>query len=312
MSIYTGVIAPPSLEKGFISRLAFNFDLTHDEALDVSYQFAGGYSAVFSVLHPIDGTDHYIGNGQLDMKELPISILSPLTKTMVPIWKMYLELPSVLAAQIDELRKLGLEQALRLRIRLDLLVEPIRGGSRQEKRTAAVMQRTDAQGSGAPIVPIQHKEWSEIMRQLGFPGRRYVEMRFPEVDRQTWSRAADDLAQADKSFDSRQDKQVMDYCENAFQEIFGRSLIMEGNEDKFLEGVQQQLIKWGLTDATRRELLAPEIAKLIRYIRRGKHLVDVPGHPEFDPNSADAELSLLMSKSVIGYLSKLATGNSKP
>ena len=103
-----------------------------------------------------------------------------------------------------------------------------------------------------------------------------------------------------------QDKQVLDFCEAALENVLG-NIIREPNQDRALTRVESLLRGWSISipQEARLELVVAVVVACMRYVRRGKHLAGAAGHPEFDPNSGDAELGLLVTKSLVGYLSKL-------
>ena len=223
-----------------------------------------------------------------------------------PKWEVHLDAPRQLIDRIDEVRRSANQVTMKLQLRWSMVLERYVSGSterveRVERWNGVIMQFRSPGSSSTPIIEISTTDWFNIVQEYGLSSRRLIELEIPSIDGERWEKALDDIELADRAFNSRQDRQVLDYCENALEEVLGRILQMhnpKGSIEEFLDGL-------GLQNATKRDLVADIIISCCRYVRRGKHQVDSAGHPEFDPGSMDAELGLITTKSLLVYLAKL-------
>lgn len=315
MTIYVETLAGvPEVILGFTNRLRFRCSPHHDRDDTMIYELLGPYVLDVYTQHSQAG-NAFVGRGNLlllDPNNLSSldhlsNLIGSRSTNPLSVWEVQIELSKEIVGEIDAARRRLGDTFVRLvfdwhtwvRERHDRTGGPVYGNSRNE----SVKQRTGLHSSGQPFISMSASEWFKVTEAYGFPKTRFIELVFPDVDKDRWLAAANDLLQGDRDFDLRRDRPSMAFCEQAFEEVLGKDVVM-ARPDQARNAIATLLQNWGLVDQRKRELICNLVYDTMVFVRRGKHDVDVAGHPEFDPNSGDAELGLLMTKALLGFLSK--------
>lgn len=294
---------PCEVMPGFVKRLRFLFCPRHDEDSKVQYGLVGPYDIDVYVECP-QNQRQFLGRGNLVLSNTtgdPVaSWVTHKPDPSLPTWDIRVEVPASVIAEIDAARRP--QGATPVKFVFDWRVWAKRCVDEkcQDPAIQLVKQFIPPSTQSLPIVTLEPTQWFAVTRAYGFPSRRLIELNFPAVDRTRWLRAAQALEQADHEFDSRGDEPTLAFCEQALDHVFGTSAI-KGDKDL----ISTQLNDLGLTDPARLKTTAGVVNGIVTFVRKGKHGVTGPPNPEFDPSSGDAELGLLMTKAILGFLSRL-------
>lgn len=295
------------VESGLRHRMRFRFWPYHNEPDSVSYQLTGPYQISVGIVHR--GEAKFVGMAAIeDLVQLTKPIVSPSQRPNdPPRWEVLVPITSELAQQINGMRHSNVAAPVRFTFDWKVLGFRVQNAQRSEHMAHPVQEETTPGSYSSPSITIEVSDWFQLLREFDLSSRRLIELTFPAVNRDAWLRAVQHLEQAERDFDSRNDKQVLDFCESVYEEILGKNIVMESDDTKAKSAIADVLRNLGLSDPRKCELAAGLIYAGVKFSRRGKHQASAAGHATFDPGSAEAELALLTTKSVLGYISRIRT-----
>lgn len=298
-----------SVKKGPVPRLAFSFQLYHLDETNVLYE-PTGICAINLQLAELGKESVFLAHVHLqELTALGKAIARGLTNDS-PEYALEVELTPAIVSHVDEVRKRSnltrLEFSFEWSMSANKVTTNMNTGQRGSGRSQVeqIRQLHAQNTTGSPKVTINYDDWLKVMEEYGFPSRKIIEMVFPCVDREHWLAASQDLDQADRDFNARRDKQALDFCEQAFEKILGKDVVMS-REDDVKTKVEALLEKWGVLEGSRRHLVGGLITSSVLFVRRGKHQASAAGHADFDPTSGEAQMGLLVTKSTVAYLCNL-------
>lgn len=276
--------------------------VTHDEDDQTSYLPTGTNFVRVRAKVGNMGATHAIGFGNVFRDNFQAPIRSKSLGTQ--LYAIYLPLDTNLVSQLDELHRACPSESIFLEVEWHLVASMASRGATQQPNMYRVQYKPNPSESPRdPVLAIDPTKWIEILKAFGWPDRRLIEIRFSKIGINKWADSIRELAAADNAYERREDANVLIACERAFEAIVGSKVITSSQQqlEQSLESMLQSI-----PDAGKRATAAQMILWAILYCRRFKHTQPIdPAHPLFDVNSGDAELGLIITKSILSYLSKL-------